>query len=103
MNSKKLYRKTDPSSSKEAAENNMETFKSQKAYILAELKNHEGSTSSELAYKIDPSNYYYWRNICSRRLADLASDNKIKRSDIRLCNMSNRNAVTWYLNSEEVA
>jgi len=101
MDSKKLYRKTDPSSSKEAAENNIESFKSQKAFLLQQLKNNQGSTSSELAYKIDPNNFYYWRTICSKRLADLANENKIKRSDIRSCNISNRSAVTWYLNEGE--
>ena len=98
---KKLYRKTDPSSSKEAAINNIEKIKTSKSFVFKQLEKYQGLTSAELASKIDGNNFYYWRNECSRRLADLANDNKVKRSDIRLCSISNKNCVTWTLNAEE--
>ena len=98
---KKLYRKTDPSSSKEAAINNIEKINSSKSFVFKQLEKYQGLTSAELASKIDGNNFYYWRNECSRRLADLANDNKVKRSDIRLCSISNKNCVTWTLNAEE--
>jgi hypothetical protein len=46
---KKLYRKTDPSSSKEAAINNIEKINSSKSFVFKQLEKYQGLTSAELA------------------------------------------------------
>ena len=99
---KKLYRKTDPESSKLAVYSGPEKIKKHRQLFYSLLKENEGLTSAELGALLD-GDTYYWRNVASRRLADLANDNKAKRSNIRLCSVTNRNCVTWILNNEETA
>ena len=91
----KLYRKTDPESSKRAVENNHETIKTHRELVYDLLQQHEGLTSSELAVFMGEDRYY-WRGVASRRLADLHNEGFAHQGDTRKCAVSNQLCVTWY-------
>ena len=91
----KLYKKTDPESSKAAVYANEKTIKTHREMVYNLLKEHEGLTSSELAVFLGDDRYY-WRGVTSRRLADLQNEGFAYQGDTRKCTVSNQLCVTWH-------
>ena len=89
-----LSRNTDPATSFQAAEGlaRSERWQSQKQAVLQALRCHPYVTSAELANIMGIRDRY----ICSRRLADLANEQKVYRRRARRCRVTHRICLTWY-------
>jgi len=90
---KPLYRKTDPETSRMAAEGMVVAgeWQRQKDMVYENLKRFNGSTSAELASFMNTDRY-----ITARRLPDLQREGKAVKGHIRLCNITGRACVTWW-------
>lgn len=88
----RLARRTDPSTSREAAAEHVQSGRNgkQKVLVLAELERTSNVTSHELAvfWKLD-------RYIVARRLPELKEAGLAVVGPKRRCKVSRRRAVTW--------
>ena len=86
-------RATDPESSHLAAEEITASGKRQEQIGLAitAVRDHPGNTSMELSELTGLDRY-----MLARRLPDAETAGAIRRGEQRVCQVSNRRALTWY-------
>ena len=88
-----IARRTDPESSHLAAEHVTRSGARahQQAQAVAAVRAYPGCTSFELATRTDLDRY-----MLARRLPDAETAGAIRRGEQRVCQVSNRRALTWY-------
>ena len=90
----RLSRATDPVTSKEAAEEHVESGRNetQRGVVLDILALMDGSTSDELAEAMKISRY-----IPARRLPELERDGKVRRGEPRKSTVTGRRSLTGWV------
>jgi CRP-like cAMP-binding protein len=88
-----IARKSDPDSSRQAAESITASGKrdAQAAGVRALVRSHEGYTSAELA---DLSGYD--RYMVARRLPELEKLGLVRKGTPRACSTTGKSATTWW-------
>lgn len=88
-----LFRKTDPDTSREAAEHVVRTgrLKAAQGDALRWVREHPGLTATELAHRVgvfDP-------RVLNRRLPELERMDLVVRGEPRTCTVTGRRAAVW--------
>lgn len=96
----KRYRKTDPVSSRLAAERSAKPAETNRQILLETVRKHPGCTSVELSLLSGIE-----RVETSRRLSDLFDDGKgpLCHGNIRKCNVKHTMMLTWNLRDDNRA
>ena len=91
-------RRTDPSTSAEAADRHTAGFAAQAQRVLDLIRCHPGLTACELAKKATNASgeYMRMRFAISRRAADLAAAGFVRRGSARICAVNRSRQCTWY-------
>lgn len=89
-----LSHRNDPHTSFMAAEGVKKSlaFENQKTVVLEALKRNQGMTSAELAEYLGVS-----RHLPARRLPDLRREGKVRQGKARMCSVTKRLCVTWWI------
>ena len=87
-----LFRKTDPETSAQAAEQHHASGQRQtnKAKLLAAVQRAPGRTSAEYAELADLD-----RHEAARRLSDLRNEGLVRQAEARKCTVKGTKAKTW--------
>lgn len=93
-NQMRLFRKTDPETSAEAAERIVTSgaADAQRQKVLEALRQMDGLTSAELAHVMRAD-----RHMVGRRLPDLRRIGAVKQGAKRICRVNGTNAMTWWI------
>jgi len=87
-----MARRTDPVTSHLGAASIVESLGDVQTWVLGLLRQHPGTTSSELAQACGVGDI---RKI-NRRLPELERLGKVRRGEMRKCNITGRMAQPWY-------
>ncbi len=93
-------RASDPATSDAAASKFDRQLKGQAAAVLAWIRRYRGRTACELAKCIASAeaDYVRLRYQISRRAADLARQGFVRRGDVRVCEVTGTEQLTWFVN-----
>lgn len=87
-------RRTDPITSKIAAQKKTESAASDRALIMAELRRNDGQTAGEIAAHLGWDNH---NEKVSRRMTELEKQNLVKRGEKRACSIKGSDMLVWHL------
>ena len=95
IETKSLFRSTDPSSSATAAEQLTRSGKADqlRSQVLASVRVNPGLTSRELSVSNEDVSHENFH----KRLPELERQGKVHRSEPRACRVTGRKATTWHL------
>lgn len=91
-------RRTDPRTSHEAAREAEANGRAatHRAICLEEVRKNPGRTAAEIAAATGME-----RHVPSRRLPELREAGFVKNVEIRVCRVTGRNSMTWYVVAED--
>jgi hypothetical protein len=89
-----LSHRADPDTSRQAADKLQESGRltGQRKAVLDGLRQHDGSTSAELAHAMGCDRY-----LTARRLPDLAREGHVRQGPARTCRVRGSECVTWWV------
>ena len=87
-------RQSDPISSHMAAQivESCGAADTQRANVLEYVREHPGQTSAEIAAGMGEQ-----RHMPARRLPELRTAQLVRNGDVRMCAVSRRNGLTWWI------